>query len=218
LTPARCGRDLGAMNRDGGRRRSQEPTPLGNLLQTARTSSARAARVVIERELWMQVVGYRIAERAQPVQAQAGVLTIQVASAVWAQELSLLSSDILQRLKKAGLDFKSLRFRVVQAARKPVQERVAPRAPRAPLPAELNARLADLEDDALRATIAEAAGLSLGLRRKDGAKSANARPKLTSKQPDARAPRSAAPRSAHSDRRSSAPRGARPRTREEPED
>src|SRR5687768_11442789 len=59
LTPARCRRDLGAMNRDGGRRkRSQEPTPLGNLLQTARTSSARAARVVIERELWVHVVGY----------------------------------------------------------------------------------------------------------------------------------------------------------------
>jgi hypothetical protein len=173
---------------------------------------------VIERELWTHVVGYRIAERAQPVQAQAGVLTIQVASAVWAQELSLLSSDILQRLKKAGFDFKSLRFRVVQAARKPVQARVVPKAPPAPLPEDLNARLADLEDDALRATIAEAAGLSLGLRRNAPAKQPASRAKLTSERRDAPDPRSAAARSAHSDRTSAARRAGRSRTRGEPED
>jgi hypothetical protein len=200
------------------RRRSQEPTPLGNLLQTARASSARAAKVVIEREIWVHVVGYRIAERAQPVQAQAGVLTIQVASAVWAQELSLLSSDILQGLKKAGFDFKSLRFRVVQTARKPVQARVVESAPRAPLPADLNARLEGLEDDALRATIAEAAGLSLGLRRKAATTASKPRPKLTSERRAAPDPRSAAPRSARSDRTSAVPRGARSRTRGEPED
>jgi len=213
------GRSRPRKPRRPGQSGARGPIPLGNLLQTARTSTARAARVVIEREVWTKVVGYRISERAEPVQAQGGVLTVQVASAVWAQELSMLSSDILQRLRKVGFEFRSLRFRVAEAARKsvplePPAERVKP----ARLPADLTARLARMEDGELSATIAEAAALSLGRRAKPKASAASAPKKVTSAPPAARDPRSAASRSARSDRSAVDPRAARRRTRGEPED
>jgi len=66
-----------------------------------------------------------------------GVLTIYVASAPWAQELSLLTTELLERLKPLQLRISSVRFRVRQQIQGPgAQQRRRPAA-RAALPSEL---------------------------------------------------------------------------------
>jgi hypothetical protein len=187
--------------------RRSDPESLGVLLATSRDRTARLAGVGIDGESWRKVVGERIALRTEPGRlTRDGELTIHVASAAWAQELSLLSRDILQRLIDFGLAAKSLRFRVRQM--EPQSARPAapkPAAKTALLPDELKARLQEIGDPELRAAIAEAAALHL------------ARPQAATSAPRAaRAPRSAGPRSAPPDRSSAAKPGASARKRGAP--
>ena len=55
-------------------------------------------------QAWPQAVGAVIAAEAEPVGERAGVLTVACRSAVWAQELELLSHDLLARLNDALAD------------------------------------------------------------------------------------------------------------------
>lgn len=50
---------------------------------------------------WKEVVGPAIAEEADPVSEQGGRVTVACRSAVWAQELELLSGDLLERMNRA---------------------------------------------------------------------------------------------------------------------
>jgi predicted nucleic acid-binding Zn ribbon protein len=50
---------------------------------------------------WPQVVGPAIAAQAQPVSERGGVLTVGCAASVWAQELDLMSVQIVERLNAA---------------------------------------------------------------------------------------------------------------------
>jgi predicted nucleic acid-binding Zn ribbon protein len=50
---------------------------------------------------WPQVVGPAIAAQAQPVSERAGVVTVTCAASVWAQELDLMSVQIVERLNAA---------------------------------------------------------------------------------------------------------------------
>jgi len=158
------------------------PSPIGVLLEEARDISARAGGVVIDRENWRRAVGERIAERTEPGRLRAGVLTLNVASAAWAQELSFFVPDLLARVAALGVRATSIRFQVrPSAARTRPTAPARSAAPRAKLPPELEAKLAGVADPALRAAIAEAATLGLG------------RPALSSA-PRARDPRGAATR------------------------
>ncbi|MCA9597778.1 MAG: DUF721 domain-containing protein [Myxococcales bacterium] len=186
---------------DGKRRRKPRSAPrgegpalVGALLSDAEAASAERAGIGVRPDTWRSVVGERIARSATPGRIYKKTLTVRVASAVWAQELSFLADDLLARLRKAGVDVSELRFRV--APREPTaKEPPRPKpGPRVPLPQELEARLAQIDDPDLRNMIAEAAQSSLAVKR--GA---------TSKRPAARGPRSAAPRSD--------PRGSAPATR-----
>src|SRR5687767_2355436 len=166
---------------------------LGELLDGARVVSAQRGRVAVDRDTWRRVVGDRIARRTEPGPLFGGVLTIFVASAPWAQELSLLTRELLERLKPLGLPISSVRFRVRQQIQAPSAGPKRRPSARAALPEELQARVASVEDAELRQVIAEAAELSLGRAERLSAKSAA---------PD---PRSAAARSDRSGKRS-APR------------
>jgi hypothetical protein len=140
--------------------RNQEPTHVGALLGGSR---ALAAAGRIDRDRWFRTVGERVANRTRPGHLRDGVLTVYVASAVWAQELSLLSPTILERLRGSGLDVRNLRFRVgeiepLQQARTVTTERRGA----ADLPSDLSERLAKIGDPELRAKMAEAAAYSLG--------------------------------------------------------
>ena len=126
-----------------------------------------------------------------------GVLSVYAASAVWVQELSLLSEEIVERLRRAGYELTAIRFRVKSSARAPSRP-VRPNAPPpAPLPDELRERLKQVDDPALRAVIAEAAARSLALPDPPAAKHQKTPPAQTaiSAPPGAPNLRSAGPKS-----------------------
>ena len=176
---------------------SRSPSSIGALLEQARDVSARAGGVVIDRESWRRAVGDRIATRTEPGRLRGGVLTLHVASAAWAQELSFFTAELLARVKKLGVPASSLRF-TVRAIATPPGTAAAPATarPRAPLPPDVQERLKSVQDPALRAAIAEAAALGLAAR--------------ASSTPRARARRSAGARSDPTDQTTSgAPRGSR---------
>jgi predicted nucleic acid-binding Zn ribbon protein len=50
---------------------------------------------------WPRVVGPAIAAQAQPVSERGGVLTVACSASVWAQELDLMSVQIVERLNAA---------------------------------------------------------------------------------------------------------------------
>ena len=52
-------------------------------------------------ERWAEVGGAAVAAESEPVQERAGVVTVACRSAVWAQELELLSGDLVRRLNAA---------------------------------------------------------------------------------------------------------------------
>jgi hypothetical protein len=201
-----------------------KPAALGSLLASSREAAARYAGTAIDREQWRQIVGERIAARTEPGAKRGRELTVHVASASWAQELSLLVNEIVARLKAAGVHVDTVRFRVKEiaaptrdpAARKPVYRKAA-------LPGALNDQLERIDDVELRAAISEAAALWLALdeapskarstRRPPAPSAPPPPPSPTSARPNARAPRAAESQSARSERR---PASARAKSRDKP--
>jgi predicted nucleic acid-binding Zn ribbon protein len=59
------------------------------------TTLARVQRV------WPAVVGEAIARESEPVAERDGVVTVACGSSVWAQEIELLSRDLVARLNEA---------------------------------------------------------------------------------------------------------------------
>ncbi len=47
---------------------------------------------------WRDVAGARVADVSEPRSERAGVVTVACESAVWAEELTLLAADLLERL------------------------------------------------------------------------------------------------------------------------
>ncbi len=150
---------------------------LGELLDGARVVSARRGKVAVDRETWRRLVGDRVARRTEPGGLSAGVLTIYVASAPWAQELSMLSDELMERLKPLKLGMQSLRFRIRQEISGPPKAPKRSPAARAAIPSELRERLDCVDDPELRALIADAAELWLGRQAKLSAKSAAQAPR-----------------------------------------
>ena len=170
---------------------------LGELLDGARVVSAQRGKVAIDRDAWRRLLGDRVARRTEPGGLTGGVLTIYVASAPWAQELSLLTTELLERLKPLQLRISSVRFRVRQQIQGPgAQQRRRPAA-RAALPSELRQRVDSIDDPELRQVIADAAELWLGRAEKLSAKSAAPAPRSVAARSD-RSAKSSAPRRAAS--------------------
>lgn len=187
-------------------RRGSAPTLVGDLLASARVRTRAAAGIAIDRETWRRLVGARIAHAAVPGRIRNRELTVSAASAVWVQELSLLSDEILARLRTHGLEVDTIRFRVTASARAPAGRPVERPLPIV-LPEELQERLESVADPELRATIARAAAYSLAA----ATPAANSGP--TSGRPTARDPRSAAPKSVRPDPGAAGPRAKPRRTR-----
>ena len=161
--------------------------------------------------VWRDAVGARIAERATPVLLASGILVLRVQSSVWAHELSLLSEEVCARLRARGVDARELRFRVgpVPAPDRPPERRMARSVPAAsPLPPELTAILAAVQDDALRGAIAKAATSNLAWQ----AMTAPPPGRVNEVRRAVRAPRSAEGETALPDHTTSAWRGGRPGT------
>jgi len=68
----------------------------------ALTADTMPATLLAEvQRAWSQAAGEAFAGQSEPVSERAGVITVGCASAVWAQELDLLSERVVQRLNEA---------------------------------------------------------------------------------------------------------------------
>lgn len=119
---------------------------------------------VVDEITWRRLVGVGIAKRTRPISLSRGVLLVQVGSSAWAQQLSMLTDTIRERLADKGLAVRSLRFRVGPVEplrREPAKVVIVREAPRATLPPELRQTLADVADPELRAVLERAASTNL---------------------------------------------------------
>ena len=181
---------------------------LGELLDGARVVSAQRGRVAVDRDTWRRLVGDRVARRTEPGGLSGGVLTIYVASAPWAQELSLLTNELLERLKPLRLSIQSVRFRVRQQIHGPTWQTKRKPSVRAALPVELRERIRAVGDPELAQIIADAAELQLGRLDKVSAKSTAPGPRSAVARSD-RSAKSSAPRASAAPSKPENPRARR---------
>jgi hypothetical protein len=113
--------------------------------------------------LWERAVGTRIAKRTSPQRIDRHILYVRTATAAWANELTMLSENIIGSLAEQGVKVKALRFQVGQVDNPVRPERPPRHAPpkNPPLPERLAEHIARLDADDLSAAIGEAAALSL---------------------------------------------------------
>jgi predicted nucleic acid-binding Zn ribbon protein len=77
-----------------------------------RSQSAPETLLAAVQSCWREAVGQQVAAEAEPVSERDGLVTIACRSATWAQELDLLSDELLERLNEAlsGPRVTTLRF------------------------------------------------------------------------------------------------------------
>jgi hypothetical protein len=146
------------------RPRLRLPEAIDDVLARAGEDRFAPARTPIATHVWKEAVGIRIAERAKPVAIERGVLIVRVATSVWATELSLLTTTIVERLRAHGVSVHELRFRVgsVDPPARPPERRVARAVPTpGPLPRALSDSIAEVDDGELQVAIARAARANL---------------------------------------------------------
>jgi predicted nucleic acid-binding Zn ribbon protein len=78
--------------------RRRSPRTLETALAPLRASLGPTTLLAEVQERWPSVVGDVIAAEARPVSEHSGMLTVACSAAVWAQELELLSAEVLLRL------------------------------------------------------------------------------------------------------------------------
>lgn len=77
------------------------PRPLATALGRLTAQLAPATTLARVQEVWAAAAGADVAAHARPVAERAGVLTVACAAAVWAQELDLMSDQLLDQLNAA---------------------------------------------------------------------------------------------------------------------
>lgn len=146
-------------------RRGGPPAPVAQVLAEFQRSASHKAGSALTPDEWQRIVGPKIAARTRVGRLTRGTLTVHAASSAWCNELSLLATDIVVRLRQAGWAVDDLRVRVgtfSEAASEAAPDAGRRPAQRSELPVELQARLALIDDPVLRSAVAEAAALSLG--------------------------------------------------------
>lgn len=183
------------------------------LLERAGEDRFARTRSPIPVKDWRAAVGPRIADRARPISLERGTLLVKVATSAWANELQLLSTELLTRLKLRGFAVNALRFRVgpLDLNERPPERRATRKVPApAPLAPELATLVAEVPDDGLRAAIEQAARANLAWQRHLVTREERAAP--TSRPQGARGPRAAGTESARPGRSAEDSGGASPRS------
>ena len=80
--------------------RRRAPRPVGAALDRVTATLAPATLLAEVQRVWPQAAGDAFARASEPVSERDGVVTVACASAVWAQELDLLSERVLDRLEE----------------------------------------------------------------------------------------------------------------------
>ena len=83
-------------------KRSQKPSPLGEVLEKFFSRSGLKRRLADQKVLdsWKRAVGRGIAEQTQPLRIQNRVLQVRVSNSVWMQQLQFMKGMILQRVRE----------------------------------------------------------------------------------------------------------------------
>jgi predicted nucleic acid-binding Zn ribbon protein len=76
------------------------PRPAALALQSALRKVAPRTPLGAAQSVWREAVGEAIAAAAEPVGEREGVLTVHCESATWAQELSMMESELLESLQE----------------------------------------------------------------------------------------------------------------------
>jgi predicted nucleic acid-binding Zn ribbon protein len=74
------------------------PRPASLALQAALERSVPGTELAAAQTIWPEAVGEAIAAVAEPIAERDGVLTVRCQSATWAEELSLMETELLERL------------------------------------------------------------------------------------------------------------------------
>lgn len=93
------------------------PRPAGEAFRAALGAAAPKTRLAAVQAAWGDVVGERLAAAAQPVSERGAELTIECVDPVWAEELDLMQTLLLERLRdRLGEDApRALRFRLKES-------------------------------------------------------------------------------------------------------
>jgi len=78
--------------------RRRAPRPFALALEDLTASLAPATLIAEVQRVWPEAAGEAFAAASEPVSERDGVVTVACTSAVWAQELDLLSERVLERL------------------------------------------------------------------------------------------------------------------------
>jgi predicted nucleic acid-binding Zn ribbon protein len=94
--------------------RRRAPRPAAGAFKAALQRVAPRTPLAAVQAAWSSAVGEQLAAVAAPVSQQDGTLTIECADAVWAQELDLMQTTLLERLREEVGEQapQALRFRV----------------------------------------------------------------------------------------------------------
>jgi predicted nucleic acid-binding Zn ribbon protein len=77
------------------------PRPFAAAIESFTADAAPASLLAKVQAAWPGVAGSVMTEEAEPVSERAGVVTFNCRSATWANELDLLSADLVERLNGA---------------------------------------------------------------------------------------------------------------------
>jgi predicted nucleic acid-binding Zn ribbon protein len=77
------------------------PRPLSTALEALASTLAPATTLARVQEIWDRTVGPAIASAARPTAERNGILTVTCAASVWAQELDLMSGELVVNLNAA---------------------------------------------------------------------------------------------------------------------
>ena len=81
--------------------RRTQPRPLSHAVAALADRLAPQTTLAAVQRVWPDAVGEVIAAQAEPTGERGGVLTVTCSSAVWAQELDLLSERVIEGLNEA---------------------------------------------------------------------------------------------------------------------
>ena len=94
--------------------RRRAPRPLARALEGFTATLAPPTTLARVQGLWTEVLGETLAEECRPLSERDGVVTVGCRSSVWAQELAMMETELVERLNAAlgGAAVAELRFRV----------------------------------------------------------------------------------------------------------
>ena len=81
--------------------RRRGPRPVGMALDDLTAAIAPATLLAAVQRAWPRAAGEAFARHAEPVAEREGVIVVACESAVWAQELDLLSERVVEGLNEA---------------------------------------------------------------------------------------------------------------------